>query len=286
MADSLIDLKTYKSTLATLQDLMAQGQAKAMSELNKIRLETYWGMGRQMNQTYAQIPKPESELFVGRLATDLRLDKSLLYRMMQFQELWPSGAPAVDNTFLSWTHMVELLTIKDDEKRNFYLIAATKENWGRTTLRKAIQNQFFETTQTDAASTPTLARDPSPLYVYKAILENVIDGDTLLVRIDLGFEVWVNQRLRFRGVNASELAKKGVPPDEAEERAANAKAFVEQKLKPMPFIVIKTHKTDTYGRFIADIFYHPTLKQKEDVAISGFFLNDQLLQAGLVEAVF
>lgn len=39
-------------------------------------------------------------------------------------------------------------------------------------------------------------------------------------------------------------------------------------------------------RFIADIFYHPTLKQKEDVAISGFFLNDQLLQVGQAEAAF
>lgn len=265
---------------------MAAGQAKAMSELNKIRLETYWQMGRQMNETYSRIPKPESELFVGQLAADLKLDKSLLYRMMQFQELWPVGAPAINDTFLSWTHMVELITVKDEEKRNFYLEAATKENWGRSTLRKAIQNEFFEMTRANPGALPTLARDPSPLYTFRAILEEVIDGDTILARIDLGFEVWVNQRLRFRGVNTSELAKKGLPPDEAEQRAAAAKTFVEQKLRPMPFIVIKTHKTDTYGRFIADVFYHPTLKQKEDVAINGFFLNDQLLKAGLAEAVF
>jgi hypothetical protein len=119
MPNSIIDLTTYQSLLTNLKGLMAVGQAKAMSELNKIRLETYWQMGKQMNETYAQIPKPESELFVGQLAGDLKLDKSLLYRMMQFQELWPSGAPSADDTFLSWTHMVELITVKDEEKRNY-----------------------------------------------------------------------------------------------------------------------------------------------------------------------
>jgi hypothetical protein len=37
------------------------------------------------------------------------------------------------------------------------------------------------------------------------------------------------------------------------------------------------------GRFVADVFYHPTLKDKEDVAEDGFFLNQEVLKASLAK---
>ncbi|MBF0103727.1 MAG: thermonuclease family protein [Deltaproteobacteria bacterium] len=116
-------------------------------------------------------------------------------------------------------------------------------------------------------------RDPSPLHVYKAVVESVVDGDTLLVRIDLGFNVWVAQRIRFRGINCAEMSDGG----EA------AKTYVAEQLKDIPFIVIKTYKTDMYGRYVADVFYSPTLKDKEAVAEDGIFLNQEILKAGLAK---
>jgi len=38
-----------------------------------------------------------------------------------------------------------------------------------------------------------------------------------------------------------------------------------------------------YGRFVADVFYHPTLTKREDVATKGIFLNDEILKAGLAD---
>ena len=43
------------------------------------------------------------------------------------------------------------------------------------------------------------------------------------------------------------------------------------------------YKTDMYGRYVADIFYHPTIKKMEDVFEKGFFLNAELLSAGLAD---
>ena len=45
------------------------------------------------------------------------------------------------------------------------------------------------------------------------------------------------------------------------------------------------YKTDMYGRYVADIFYHPTIKKKEDVYDEGFFLNAELLAEGLADAM-
>ena len=36
------------------------------------------------------------------------------------------------------------------------------------------------------------------MYNYKAKLVRVVDGDTADVMIDLGFNVWTKQRLRFK----------------------------------------------------------------------------------------
>jgi micrococcal nuclease len=40
------------------------------------------------------------------------------------------------------------------------------------------------------------------MYQYKAIITKVVDGDTVDVDIDLGFEVWLrNQRIRLYGID-------------------------------------------------------------------------------------
>ena len=42
------------------------------------------------------------------------------------------------------------------------------------------------------------------MYTYKATLDRVIDGDTIDVNIDLGFDISVNKRVRFAGINTPE----------------------------------------------------------------------------------
>lgn len=44
-------------------------------------------------------------------------------------------------------------------------------------------------------------------YTYVAHVERVIDGDTILVEIDCGFNIRVRQRLRLRGI-APEMSTK------------------------------------------------------------------------------
>ena len=42
------------------------------------------------------------------------------------------------------------------------------------------------------------------MYEYNAIMENVVDGDTVDMRIDLGFSVWVMERCRLLGIDTPE----------------------------------------------------------------------------------
>ena len=46
--------------------------------------------------------------------------------------------------------------------------------------------------------------NPEP-FVYNCTLDRVIDGDTIDVNIDLGFDVWLNkQRVRLSGIDTPE----------------------------------------------------------------------------------
>ncbi len=161
------------------------------------------------------------------------MDLPLLYWIKQFYTLWSKEIPVLDgHPTLSWSHFVEMLSIKDQKERDYYFKQASTEGWSRDTLRKAIEKDIFKISR-EKKKLPAgkvLERPVNPLHVYKAVVEKVVDGDTLLVRVDFGFDVWVNQRSRFRGINTAELVKDGIPSDPVPERGEKAKAFVEEKL--------------------------------------------------------
>jgi hypothetical protein len=93
---------------------------------------------------------------------------------------------------------------------------------------------------------------PKELYTYKALVERVVDGDTIWLNIDLGFDSWTRQKVRLRGIDCPEI-----DTDSGKE----AKKFVEAKLKEVEFVVVKTHKSDKFDRYLTDIFY---LKDETD----------------------
>lgn len=87
------------------------------------------------------------------------------------------------------------------------------------------------------------------LHVYKAFVTNVIDGDTIVVDIDLGFSMFLHdQHLRLARVNAPEL--KGETKDAG---LASKNALASKILNH--YVYVKTYKSgrDKYGRILAEI---------------------------------
>lgn len=123
------------------------------------------------------------------------------------------------------------------------------------------------------------------LYTYQAFVERVVDGDTLKVEIDLGFNIRIRQTLRLRGIDCPELnkdsaAKKADPslnsrPAQGGEGEA-AKRFVERELAHCEFITLKSTQTrkEKWGRYLGDIFY-------TDKTGKQGYLNNLLLEKGM-----
>ena len=128
--------------------------------------------------------------------------------------------------------------------------------------------------KTDKAGIQKIDISKDELFTYVAFVEKIIDGDTIWALIDCGFGFFIRQKLRFRGINCSEL-----PSSEGER----AKRFVQNKLRNCKFIVIKTYKdtADKYDRYLTDIFYLPNETSASVVVREGRFLSQELLDRGL-----
>ncbi len=111
------------------------------------------------------------------------------------------------------------------------------------------------------------------MYQYRAKLSEVIDGDTVDVLIDLGFNLFRKDRIRLEGINAPETRTR----NDAEKVAGLAtKARVKEliEIKGQTGFTLDTRKDDRekYGRILGVITF-------DDATV----LNSMLLNEGLVK---
>ncbi len=90
------------------------------------------------------------------------------------------------------------------------------------------------------------------LYLYRAKLDRVIDGDTVDAMIDLGFNTWVHKRIRLLGIDAPETRTRDLREKEAglqtKERLTGLLAASEGEF------VVESHGVGKYGRCLGTIW--------------------------------
>lgn len=109
------------------------------------------------------------------------------------------------------------------------------------------------------------------MFEYTANWVRVIDGDTVILNVDLGFHTYHVGTFRLKGINAPEL--KG----ESRERGLRSKEALEQMLiLAGNELRVVSHKTDKYGRYLADLFYMNT--DGEEVNINRRLVEEKLAE--------
>lgn len=110
------------------------------------------------------------------------------------------------------------------------------------------------------------------MYNYNATVDRVIDGDTVDLIVDLGFDIFHKIRVRINDIDAPEVRTLDLT-----EKAAGfeSKEFVESELSNDDVVVYVSESfvTGKYGRCIGDILY--TKLDGDQVS-----LRDQLLIEG------
>jgi len=98
-------------------------------------------------------------------------------------------------------------------------------------------------------------------YCYNAILDRVVDGDTVDLRVDLGFGVWTHQRFRLEGIDA---------PERFTASGKLATQFLIELLTDKK-LSVQSGKTGKYGRWIGVI------------SVEGQDVSKAIVDAGLAE---
>lgn len=88
-----------------------------------------------------------------------------------------------------------------------------------------------------------------PYRYNHAKVTEVIDGDTFDVTVALTPDMWINRRVRIRGIDTPEVRTKD--PEE-KKRGLYSKALLEQLVKATD-VVLDMWGHDHYGRWVCDV---------------------------------
>lgn len=91
-----------------------------------------------------------------------------------------------------------------------------------------------------------------PQYIYRAELVRVIDGDTVDIKIDLGFNITALKRIRISMIDTDE-PRGGTLETKAKAKAATMRM---EELLAMGPLYVKTYMDaeGKYGRVLGDLF--------------------------------
>ena len=87
-------------------------------------------------------------------------------------------------------------------------------------------------------------------FRYKAILRRIVDGDTLICDVDLGFKVYTTQRVRLWGINTPETRTRNL--EEKKKGLAAKERLTEIMNRWKPFIwnrMRSANMVDVWDRF-------------------------------------
>ncbi|OGX11928.1 MAG: hypothetical protein A2351_02565 [Omnitrophica bacterium RIFOXYB12_FULL_50_7] len=149
------------------------------------------------------------------------------------------------------------------------IVASIKDAKGRYSLAEREGDSPSKAVKGTVPLAPANAVPRTPydlLYTYQAFVKRVIDGDTLKLEIDTGFDDQKHETIRLRGIDCPEI---NTPEGIA------AKKFVERELAHCESIILKSTQTrkEKWGRYLGDIFYTDKFGKQQ-------YLNNVLLEKG------
>jgi len=140
----------YKSIVPVIE----QAKYKAATAINSALLLRNWYVGNLIeNKVLSGKKAGYGHGIIKSLAEMLTLrygngfDRSNLFRMTKFARYYTEEEKVVTlSPFLTWSHIVKLVAVDDELKRNFYTEMCRLERWNVRALRRKIGGMLYERT--------------------------------------------------------------------------------------------------------------------------------------------
>jgi endonuclease YncB( thermonuclease family) len=270
----LLTKRAYKKLLTDLQRIIRVGKDEAERAAVQALVESYWAIGKRIAKEKLTSKARYHNAILSDLSADLDVGVRTLQRTVTFFQTY-KRPPRIEG--LGWAHYRVLMQLQDSDERAFYEDLVLRDSLSVKRLSAAIQGDHYLSAQTQAPGKPiTLPRPTDPSYLYKAEVRDVVDADTLVLDIDLGFQVIRRQRIRLARIDA---------PARSTPEGAQGRRFVREQLAVARMVVVNTHQLDIHGRYVAHIFYTFNNRGIENAFKKGRYLNQELVNKGFAQLV-
>ena len=152
--------------LEEIVDLIELTKAKTIQQINSHLTLLYWYIGKHINEHVLQ---NERAGYGRQIIKNLSVTLTGLYgqgysepslaRMVKFYQFFPENILSSVMTKLTWTHFIQLLSIKEPLKREFYATICYNEHWSVRTLKERINSMLYERTALSKLPELTIEND-------------------------------------------------------------------------------------------------------------------------------
>jgi len=141
----------YKNLFLEVSGLLNRSRRSAVRSINSIIVVTYWQIGRRIVEfeQKGQVKAEYGEMVVDRLAKDLTVrfgrgfSRRNVFQMKLFYLAYKRKVQTV-SAQLSWSHYVRLISLDNDEARDFYESETVRGGWSVRQLDRQMSSQFYE----------------------------------------------------------------------------------------------------------------------------------------------
>ena len=150
-----------------VSSLIEISQARIAGAFNRELTLLYWQIGHLIHQEILQFKRADyGERVIASLSHQLTetygkgYTRTALIRMRLFAELFDfTEISATLSHQFSWSHFIEIINLKDDLQRSFYLEMCKLERWSVRQLRDRIGSMLFERTAISKKPEETIRHD-------------------------------------------------------------------------------------------------------------------------------
>jgi predicted nuclease of restriction endonuclease-like (RecB) superfamily len=169
------NLDSINPLVNKVSTLIGSAQGFVAKAVNKSMVLLYWNIGKMIQEEVIKSDRAEyGKRIVQTLSAELvsKFGKGYnyrtLYRMLHFYEFFPDeNILTTVLSQLSWSHILEILKLKEPIKREFYITMCGNECWSVRELSSRIDSMLFERTAISKKPEETIYNDLKKLRVEK-----------------------------------------------------------------------------------------------------------------------
>jgi predicted nuclease of restriction endonuclease-like (RecB) superfamily len=189
MKKNIVNTDNSKKLFNDIKNLIEESKGFVAAAVNSSMTLLFWKIGQRINNDILESKRAGyGKQIVVTLSRQLveeygnSFEEKNLRRMIQFAIVFPDEKIVVTlSRYLSWSHFISLIPLKQPLQREFYAEMCRIEKWGVRTLRRKIDNMLYERTAISRKPDKLIKKEIRELREYDTLTPDLVFRDPYLL---------------------------------------------------------------------------------------------------------